>query len=140
MGYDLMIRGVHLDASKITLTIIIVSIVSEIVRNIMRIVAVARIKHAEIISTGPWDQRQRHADIKEAIRLSFEQAKDELVRFITYTTFLLFVFLLFPRLKLLSMVIASVTSLGLDLAFPTRLHGIKGTDLISRILSKVFRI
>ena len=37
------------------------------------------------------------------LRQSFEVHKDDVIRFITYTTFIIIVFLAFPRLKLLAM-------------------------------------
>jgi hypothetical protein len=53
---------------------------------------------------------------------------------------LLFVFLIFPRLKLLAMCTASITSLAINIALPRRIISTKQTDLLSRILSKAFNL
>jgi hypothetical protein len=137
-SYDLMVRGFHLN--KTTLNLIIAAVVSEIVRNIIRIVALSKSNYQLIAGSLGSDTRQKYDAIKKSIRAAFEEAKDDLVKFITFTTVLLFVFLMFPRLKLLSMLVASLTSLALDLALPARLSETKGEDLISKILAKLFKI
>ncbi len=78
--------------------------------------------------------------IKTAIRNSFGDTKDDIVKFITFTTALISVFLFFPRLKLFAMVVASITALLLDFVVPGRLIMKQGNDLISRILNKAFRL
>jgi hypothetical protein len=66
--------------------------------------------------------------------------KDDVVKFITFSTALFAVFLLFPRLKLFTLALASITGLLLDLVIQERLTALESNDLISRILAKVFKL
>ncbi|MFH1295314.1 MAG: hypothetical protein ABIH84_01925, partial [bacterium] len=87
------------------------------------------------------NDRQRYQNVKKSIRLAYAEAKDELVRFVSFTTALVIVFIMFPRLKLLSMAVASVTLLIFDLVFPARLMvNAKRQDLISNLLAKTLKI
>ena len=143
-NYDLMTRGFVInDHLKTTVAIIVAAIAIEILRNILRVVvgAVGYYKDGQTKNaTENLNLRAVHI-LKEAIRQSFTDLKDDLLRFITFTTFLIFVFMLFPRLKLLAMLVTSVTLLILDLIFHDRLSTHKkGTDLITRILGKVFKV
>lgn len=138
--YDLMIKGfVYSDHLKTTINLIIIAIFTELVRNIVRIIAAAVIYYKKETEDDTTDIKFS-GKLKTAIRQSFTEIKDDFVVFVTYTTFLLFVFLLFPRLKLLTLAIASVTSLVLDIFMPSRVKPEPKNDLIARILIKVFRL
>jgi hypothetical protein len=138
--YDLMIKGfVYSDHLKTTINLIIIAVFTEIVRNIIRLIAAAIIYYRK--ETSDDTEEIKWSDkLKIAIRQSFAEIKDDFVIFVTYTTFLLFVFLLFPRLKLLTLAIASVTALVLDVFMPSRVKPEPKTDLIARVLIKVFRL
>jgi len=141
-GYDLMVRSFVTDNHlMITINIIVGAIMIEIIRNTIKVGAMARRHYTQdiLLFRGSVTPR-RAARIKSAIRKSFNDAKDDLIRFITFTTVLFGVFLVFPRLKLLTLAVASVTGLVLDLIVTERLFLNKGNDLISRILSKVFKL
>ncbi len=139
-GYDLMIRGfVYNNHLKITTILIIIATFTEIVRNALRIVVSARSHYQREVDLEHPNLRFAER-LKIAIRKSFQDAKDDFVKFITYTTFLLFVFILFPRLKLLTLAIASVTSLILDILMPSRVKPSPRNDLISKVLTKVLRL
>ncbi|MBT6401402.1 hypothetical protein HN803_00675 [candidate division WWE3 bacterium] len=136
-GYDLMTRGYSLDSTRITLTLVMVGVVSEIVRNVLAISVAGKHYFDNLMSTG----RFRTIDaLREALRESFNQSRDEIVSFITFTTVLLFVFLMFPRLKLLTLAVASVTALAIDIIYPKRLAITKKEDLVSRLLAKAFKL
>lgn len=136
--YDLMKRSFMVnDHLKITLNIIIAGILTEIIRNIIRllVLSIKEYKARRLQST------ERSAVVfKESIRFSFNQSKDDILKFITFTTILISGFLVFPRLKLLTIAVGSLTSLILDLMFSKRLSSVKGGDLISRIIVKVFKL
>lgn len=140
-NYDLMVRGFDLtDSGKTTITLIIATITLEIFRNIIRIIAVAR-KHYKFLREEEkisQEYRSSHERIKISIRKAFTEAKDDLMKFITFNTILLIVFLIFPRLKLMTLVVASVTALILDIFIRGRLTTERGNDLISRILTNLF--
>lgn len=141
-GVDLMTRSfVFTDHLQFTTTLIIIAISIEIFRNILRIIAVARKYYVQnYISLSDKSSGSLMGLLKDSIRQSFYELKDDVVRFITFTTVLFFVFMFFPRLKLMTLVIASFSSLVLDIIFVKRLTASKGKDLISRILSKLFNI
>jgi hypothetical protein len=142
LDYDLMVRAFHLEDTRVTLTIIIIAIISEIIRNILRVVSMAKKYFRDSSGYGSYmgdPEQARYQRIKDSIRHSFSESKDEIVKFITFTTLLILVFLLFPRLKLLSMAVASLTALSLDLLIPSRLVITKNNDLVSRILGKIFK-
>ncbi|HSX39783.1 MAG TPA: hypothetical protein VLI92_04325 [Candidatus Saccharimonadales bacterium] len=142
--YDLMKRGFTLNNHlRTTVILIVLAIVIEIVRNVLRVVVGAFIYYRQgQMQRVTQGLNIRGLDIfKESIRKSFFDLKNDLLRFITFTTFLIFVFLLFPRLKLLAVAVTSLTFLLLDFVFPERfsVHK-KSTDLVSRILGTVFKI
>lgn len=140
-GFDFMVRSFSQVEIRLTINLIIIVIITEIIRNIFRIIAVARVYYREgvlkISSGGSYTQIQL---IKNAIRKSFNDLKDDVVKFIATMTLLFAVFLIFPKLKLVTLAIASITSMILDVAIPSRLTVEKGEDLISRILAKVFKL
>lgn len=134
-GYNLMLRG-FTTANRLnwTINIVAVAIISEIIRYAMRIVALARKFSATL------EEPRRVQRIKLGVRMAFNNAKNDIVRFITFTTVLFSVFLIFPRLKLLSLAITSLTNLLMDIFFPERLTISRGTDLLSRVIDKVFKL
>ncbi|KKS18988.1 MAG: hypothetical protein UU77_C0061G0004 [candidate division WWE3 bacterium GW2011_GWC1_41_7] len=142
-GFDLMKKGFSLDHSNITIILISVAVMTEIMRNVLRVVYNAKKYYGELDVhefTVLQENQRKQKKLKEAIRTSFNESKDEFVKFITFTTVLLSVFMFFPRLKLMSMMVASMTALVIDFAIPYRLGAQKGEDLINRILTKVFRL
>ena len=135
--YDLMKRGFTVSEHlTITINLIIVAIIVEIFRNALKVVAMA----LNYYRNDRNESLGKSANIKLSIRKSFGDLKDDLVKFITFTTVLVGVFLLFPRLKLLAMAVASITSLALDVILPERLTTKRGNDLFSRILTKLFKL
>ena len=143
-GYDLMLRGFNLNDGRITLIVVAISIVVEVIRNVLKIVYSARNYYSALLETEPENnttEHQRFQNIKKATRKAFAESRDDLIRFIAFTTILLFVFVIFPRLKLLSMMTANITLLMFDLTFTARLLTHKqGTDLISRLLDKLLKL
>lgn len=142
--YNFMVRGFRFDDhTKITLTLIIATIIVEIIRYLMRLIAVAW-KYYEGEGTDIYERVSSEVKLnrfKTAFRRSFTEFKDDITTFITFTTVLLLVFLLFPRLKLFTLAIASGTSLLLDLTIRSRLTVLeKSNDLISRIISRTFKV
>lgn len=141
--YDFMVRGWIVDATlKTTLTIVMIAVGIEILRYIIKIIAAGFEFYREINTyVGETNQDMPgSSQIKWALRQSFEVHKDDVIGFITYMTFLIFVFLAFPRLKILAMAVASLTSLILDLSMHDRLVIKKGNDLFSKIISALFRV
>jgi len=144
LNYDFMLRGFKLNDAKITLIIIATAITVEVLRNILKVVYSSRKYYTSWLETEPQNNatdRQRYQNIKKSIRLAFAESKDDFVRFISFTTALIIVFIMFPRLKLLSMATASITLLVFDLTFPVRLlTRERNRDLISIILEKTLKI
>lgn len=142
-SYNFMIRGWTVDKSLYsTLNLVMAAVGIEVIRFMMRIVAAGFAFYKEVNAyVGEANQQMTGAaQVKWALRQSFEVHKDDVIRFITYTTFIVFVFLAFPRLKLLAMAVASLTSLILDLSMRDRLVIKKGKDLFSKIVSSIFRV
>lgn len=141
--YNFMVRGWTVDKSLYTtLNLVIGAVGFEIIRFIIRIVAAGFAFYREVNAyVGEGNQKMAGAaQVKWALRQSFEVHKDDVVRFITYTTFIVFVFLAFPRLKLLAMGVASLTALVMDLAMRDRLVIKKGNDLFSKVVSFLFKV
>lgn len=141
--YDLMLRGFNTTQHfAYTINIIVFAISLEILRNIIKLIAVAR-KHYAIDLYLFQDGNvlpSKGLRIKKAIRKSFNESKDDLVRFITFTTVLFAAFLMFPRLKLVTLAVASVIGFLLDIFILDRLYFKKSSDLISRILTFLFKL
>lgn len=140
--YDLMVRSyVYSDHTKITLNIILITIFIEVVRNFLRVFFMARRYYLEYTSSIDTEENKSIIlIIKNSIRKSFSDAKDDLIKFITLNTVLFAVFLLFPRLKLLTLAVASCTNLIMDLSIRARMYSKKGSDLISRMIAKAFKL
>jgi hypothetical protein len=143
-NYNLMDRGFKLTDAKTTLILIAAAIVLEIIRNVLKIAYSSRKYYGNWLETEPLNNatdRQRYQNGKKAVRLAFAESKDDLVRFVSFTTVLIIVFITFPRLKLMSMAVASLTLLVFDLVFPVRLlTKTRNRDLISVILEKTLKI
>jgi hypothetical protein len=141
-GYDLMTRSfVFTDHLDITVVIIVATISMELFRNLLRIFAVARKYYAQhYTSLMDTTGHSKMNLLKQSIRLSFKELKEDVVKFITFTTVLFFVFMFFPRLKLLTLVVASLASVILDVIIISRLTAERGNDLITRILAKLFNL
>ncbi len=142
-NYNFMIRGWTVDKSLYsTLNLVMAAVGFEIIRFMIRIVAAGFAFYKEVNSyVGEGNQKMAGAaQVKWALRQSFEVHKDDVIRFITYTTFIVFVFLAFPRLKLLAMGIASLTALIMDLAMHDRLVIKKGNDLFSKVVTALFKV
>ncbi|MBI2414553.1 hypothetical protein HYV31_01760 [candidate division WWE3 bacterium] len=141
--YNLMYRGINLsDATKITVSIIIATVSLEILRMIIKLIAMAKLHYSDLIEEEKLTTfvRLKHVRIKDSIKMAFYESKEGLTRFITYNTVLLIVFLFFPRLKLLTLVVASITGFILDLLIRGRLTIKQNTDLLSRLMAKAFGI
>jgi len=142
--YDLMVRSFTFDEYlKTTIKLVTVAISLETVRNIIKIIILA-IRNYKI-AIEYLEERSKEFQTVEVVKLvlrqSVKDSMDDVLKFITFTTVLIGVFVLFPRLKLLSLVVANISSLILDFIIIDRLkiQG-KGDDLISRIIVKVFRL
>lgn len=141
-GFNLMLRGWELVGIEFTFTVIMIAIAIELIRFALRILAGGVYFYRDINQyLGSDNPKFKPSEqIKHSIRQSFSANKDDMVKLIVYMTVLIMVFLAFPRLKLVSMAAASATALGLDLLFRDRLDIKRGTDLVGKILSKVFNI
>jgi hypothetical protein len=141
--YNFMVRGWTVDAQlKNTLNLVMAAVGLEIVRFIMRIVAAGFAFYKEVNEyVGESNDQMSGADqVKWSLRQSFQVHSDDVLRFITYTTFIVAVFLAFPRLKLLAMAVASLTALILDLAMHDRLVIKRGKDLFSKLITLLFKV
>lgn len=142
-NYNLMTRSFVIDESiRITTTLIIVTIAIEIVRFVIRLI-VGAVEIYNIVKKQLDAEAKTYKGIdliKYAIRESFKANGDDIMKFIAFTTVLILVFLLFPRLKLFAMMVASITAIILDFVIPQRLKIKRQEDLISKIINKVFRL
>lgn len=141
--YNFMTRGWTLDQQLFTtLNLVMAAVGIEVLRFGMRIVAAGFAFYKEVNSyVGEANQQMSGAaQIKWALRQSFQVHKDDVIRFITYTTFIVAVFLAFPRLKLLAMAVASLTAFVMDLWMRDRLVIKKGNDLFSKLVSGIFKV
>lgn len=141
-NYDLMVRSFHYsDSIRITTALVTITVVLEIFRNILKVIAAARMNYSMGLRNLSMEQKvSKSTLIKAALRKTFVDLKDDLIKFITYNTVLFAVFMLFPRLKLLTLVVASVSNLILDFIMPSRLTRQRSSDLISRLLIKFFKL
>lgn len=143
LGIDLMPRGWEVGNNiRITFNIVIAAIVLEIVRFLIKIVAGGYefYRNIKLYLGDQYKKVKTVGQIKWVLRQSFQANMDDIIKFITYTTFLIAVFLAFPRLKLVAMAVTSITSLVLDLLIKERLAIRRGNDLFSRIVSFLFKV
>lgn len=139
--YDLMVRGIeYKDHFRFTLNVVTIAIGLEILRNAIRIVVLSRDHYRKLLLITYENAKPGFvALVKNALRITFKESRDDLIKFITYTTVLVLVFLLFPKLKLITLVVAGIANLILDLLITDRMKIRKNVDLISRLLGKIFR-
>lgn len=141
--YNLMTRSFTFDNHlRTTITLVTAAILIEVLRNAFKLgfVAYKNFRLASDYLENKGREFRTVEVIKISMRESVRKSMDELVKFIVFTTVLISVFLIFPRLKLLSMVVASFTALIMDFIIIDRLKISKGEDLISRLLAKIFRL
>ncbi|HLD03820.1 MAG TPA: hypothetical protein VJC17_03555 [Candidatus Dojkabacteria bacterium] len=142
-GVNMMERGTLLDDTfKATLTLIILTILIEIIRNSLKVLVlgIKNYREGKAILDNKKIIYNKVSVFKLALQHSFKTSADEFIKFISYTTFIIFVFILFPRLKLLTLVVASFFSLVLDLLITSRIKFADSSDLLSRIIVKIFRL
>lgn len=141
--YDLMKTSITVDAHFVnTLTLIIAAIVVELIRTLM-ILIVGGVRFYREGKKIMLEKNYTYAPVKlfkAAMSHSFKTTLDDFLKFTVFTTVLIAVFVLFPRLKLLSMLVASCTNFAMDLIFPQRMRFAYGDDLLSKIIIKVARL
>ncbi len=135
--YNLMTRGLSIDDTiGFTINLIIATVAVELIRKALSVFA----KASKYLSHYRKQANLKRSAISLAMRQSFRDNSDEMIRFVTFTVILILVFLIFPRLKLLAMLVASLTSLGVDLVMPNRLTKKYQPDIIGKILAKIFKV
>ena len=142
--YDLMVRGfVFSDHLQTTIKIIGIMFFIELLRRFLRVGAIFRkyYRNIELVVESDDASTMRSTQkIKPALRKTVALTSDDFLMFATFNVFILLVFLVFPRLKLLTLVCASITALVLDIIFPARLTSETASDLLSRIFQKIIDI
>jgi len=142
-GYDLMEKGIDFSRAPLfILNLIVLAVFIEIIRKALRIALETKryyLANAHLVT------KEKGNDVVALLKFSLKGAldtyMDDIVKFVAFTTLLIIVFLFFPRLKLFAMVIASLTMLVMDLAFPRRLYqNNTQDDIITRLIVKVFRL
>jgi hypothetical protein len=124
-----------------TTSLIGIPIFIEIIRNVLRVSAISKEYYVKYYENKAIEiEYSKFILVKRSIREGFREIKDEIIKFIAFTTILFAVFILFPRLKLLTLIVASLAALLLDLYIPSRLVQKRGTDLVSRLITKVFKL
>lgn len=140
-GYDLMIRGIDvLHAFSFTVLLILLGIAIELFRQAIRLIAVAVnfYRNPKYIPFDPSDPKNvGESLLKKVVIKTVQVSKDDFLMFAAFTVFITFVFLLFPRLKLIALISASLAGLILDLAFRQRLVSQEKEDLLNRVFQKV---
>ena len=139
-NYDLMVRGINVyDNFNTTLNIILFIFIIEISRTALGFYIMAK-KYMETLEKS--DYTGEESILKLSVKQSLYRNIDDIIKFITYLTFVIFVFLFFPRLKLLAMAVASASALIADFIFTERLTTAseKKQDLIGKILARIFRL
>jgi len=144
-NYDLMVRSfMFTDHLTITIRIIVIAASLELLRRLIRIAAEARhfYDNPHLISENENDTFGTLSEkLKAVMRKTVSVSKDDFLIFAAFTVFITFVFLFFPRLKLLALISASVAGLIMDLAFTIRLtEQNKAEDIMSRIFQKLAKV
>ena len=141
--YDLMKTSITMDDFfRYTLTLIIAAIVIELFRTLL-ILIVGGVRFYKEGKKIMVDKKYTYAPVKlfkAAMKQSFRTTIDDFLKFTVFTTVLIAVFVFFPRLKLLSMLVASCTNLIMDLIFTQRMRFAYGDDLLTKIIVKVARL
>lgn len=139
--YDLMIRSIaSTDHLMLTINLIIIGIAIELVRNIIRLSITGKYYYnnpelidSEYIPTGKANL------LKLTVRKTMFESKEEFLSLAAFTVFITFVFLFFPRLKLIALIAASLTGLVFDLIFKERSTSKNKEDLLARVFKKISR-
>ena len=144
-NYDLMVRSfMFTDHLTITIRIIVIAASLELLRRLIRIAAEARhfYNNPYLVSENESDTFGTLSEkLKAVMRKTVSVSKDDFLIFAAFTVFITFVFLFFPRLKLLALISASVAGLIMDLAFTIRLtEQNKEEDIMSRIFQKLAKV
>ncbi|MFH1896399.1 MAG: hypothetical protein ABH814_02935, partial [bacterium] len=136
---NLMTRGFNYhDAFSFTLWLAGLAVFVETIRQVVRIVV--RAQKLQEVSYGGGSTRieAKIAGFRERLGISFNSSLDDLVRFLGYTTLVVLVFFLFPRLKLLSLVVFSFTTLVWDLLHQERfLVERESKDILSLVADRI---
>lgn len=140
-NYNLIYRGFSADHVDITVKLVGIGLFVESLRMALKLGATA----LKVYNTTPLNgslnaQEASVQKRKQVIRKTVHKSKGNIMRFASFTTFMMFVFMFFPRLKLVALITASTTNLFLDVVIPGRLTFTQSTDLISRIFNKVVRV
>lgn len=134
-----MQRGFTVDGmTQVTINIVLATVGIEVTRQVLRVFAYSRQYFSELRRGDP--AMERESVLKHALTRGFQENMDDIIKFVTYFTFLIIVFLLFPRLKLLAMLVVSITALILDILIPERLTAKRQEDLIGRFLARTLKI
>lgn len=140
-NYDLMVRGFDIMHDfEITVQIIVFALALELLRQIIKLMAVALnfYRNPTLIS-HTFDARKMRtsAIVKAVLNKTVQVSKDDFLMFASFTVFITAVFLLFPRLKLVALISASLAALLLDLIFRQRLVIEQKEDLLSRTFQRL---
>lgn len=138
--YDLMIRGVNFHYSFFfTIWLAGFAFFAEFIRQAFKIIHRSRYYYVTLKTSQPFKSR---LDLfEEAVSESFYYSLADLVTFFGYTTVVTVTFFLFPRLKLLSLIFFSLTSLAMDIIRPAHVPvGTPPQDLLTRIIIKTLNL
>ena len=146
-GIDFMKRGITGDGFSTTFRIAGAAVFVEVIRKIYRVIfstySTFKKLRKEIEAEGRQFSSQKEAfqTLKRAAQLAFKDNIDDFMKFLGFTTILVVAFFLFPRLKLLSLLVFNLTNLAWDIIIPARATK-KGRseDLLSRTIAKVLRL
>ena len=140
-NYDFMQRGFSTYQIDVTLKLVMIGLLLEFIRNVLRLVAEAKYYYRFPQKYfGDTKFETKTELLKATIKKTISESKDEIMRFTAFTSLMIFAFLFFPRLKLVALIFASLTNLLLDIIFSKRLTYRKQEDLLSRLFNKIFRI
>lgn len=140
-NYDLMIRSIaSSDHLLLTINLIIIGVALELIRKIFKLTVIGTkyYKNPNLISENY--EPMGSADLlKRTIRKTMAESKEEFLSFAAFTVFITFVFLFFPRLKLLALIAASFTGLVFDILFTERFTTQGRDDLLARLFRRISR-
>ncbi len=138
--YDLMIRGVNFHYSFFfTIWLAGFAFFAEFIRQAFKIIHRSRYYYVTLKVSQPFKSR---LDLfEEAVSESFYYSLADLVTFFGYTTVVTVTFFLFPRLKLLSLIFFSLTSLAMDIIKPVYVPvGTPPQDLLTRVIIRTLNL
>ncbi len=146
-GIDFMQRGFTGEGLGLTVQIAGAAIFVEIVRKAYRMIYSTyksfKEQRMEMEAQGKHFKNQREAFdlLRSAAHSAYRTNLDDLLKFLGFTTILVFAFFFFPRLKLLSLLFFNLTMLGWDIAVPSRItKKARNEDLLSRLIAKVLKL